>query len=54
MRWLALCCALLPGLLMAPAQAKERLLWLVRDLPPFTVFEGTERARVLSTRCCRN
>jgi len=45
MRSLALCCALLLALLMAPAQAKERLLWLVRDLPPFTVFEGTEKGQ---------
>lgn len=43
MRSLALCCALLLALLAAPAQAKERLLWLVRDLPPFTVYEGTEK-----------
>ncbi|MFJ4350921.1 TIGR02285 family protein [Pseudomonas sp. NPDC089428] len=43
MRSLALCCALLLALLVAPAQAKERLLWLVRDLPPFTVYEGTEK-----------
>lgn len=45
MRSLALCCALLLALLTAPAQAKERLLWLVRDLPPFTVFEGTEKGQ---------
>ncbi|MFJ4064890.1 TIGR02285 family protein [Pseudomonas sp. NPDC089996] len=42
---LALCCALLLALLTAPAQAKERLLWLVRDLPPFTVFEGTQKGK---------
>ena len=45
MRSLALCCALLLALLAAPAQAKERLLWLVRDLPPFTVYEGTEKGQ---------
>ncbi|QHG66687.1 TIGR02285 family protein [Pseudomonas putida] len=45
MRWLALCCALLLALLVAPAHAKERLLWLVRDLPPFTVFEGSEKGQ---------
>lgn len=39
LRWLltlALICALLPGV----ATAKEKLLWLIRDLPPFTIFEG--------------
>lgn len=35
--------ALLCGLLPAMAEAKERLLWLVRDLPPFTIFEGPEK-----------
>lgn len=30
---------------MPPAHAKERLLWLVRDLPPFTIFEGTEQGQ---------
>lgn len=45
MRLLPLCCALLFTLQMAPVQAKERLLWLVRDLPPFTVFEGSEKGR---------
>ncbi|MGE8112296.1 MULTISPECIES: TIGR02285 family protein [Pseudomonas] len=45
MRSLALCCALLLAPLVTPAHAKERLLWLVRDLPPFTVFEGTEKGQ---------
>jgi len=45
MRPLAVCCALLLALLMAPAQAKERLLWLVRDLPPFTVYEGSDKGQ---------
>ncbi|WP_033728171.1 TIGR02285 family protein [Pseudomonas parafulva] len=39
---LALLCGLLPTLLCQPAAARERLLWLVRDMPPFTVFEGPE------------
>jgi hypothetical protein len=30
---------------MPSAHAKERLFWLVRDLPPFTIFEGPGRAR---------
>ncbi|WP_449434621.1 TIGR02285 family protein [Pseudomonas putida] len=37
--------ALLCGLLVLPAHAKERILWLVRDLPPFTIFEGPEQGR---------
>jgi uncharacterized protein (TIGR02285 family) len=45
MRSLALCGALLLASLVAPAQAKERLLWLVRDLPPFTVFEGADKSQ---------
>jgi uncharacterized protein (TIGR02285 family) len=45
MRSLALCCALLLAPLVTPAHAKERLLWLVRDLPPFTVFEGSEKGQ---------
>ncbi|MDH0648413.1 TIGR02285 family protein [Pseudomonas sp. GD03858] len=38
--------ALLCLLLLLTGQtvaAKERLLWLVRDLPPFTIFEGPEK-----------
>ncbi|MFJ9991258.1 TIGR02285 family protein [Pseudomonas putida] len=27
------------------AQARERLTWLVRDLPPFTIFEGAEKGQ---------
>ncbi|MDR6713899.1 uncharacterized protein (TIGR02285 family) [Pseudomonas hunanensis] len=34
-------CTLLPFM----AEAKERLLWLVRDLPPFTIFEGPEKGQ---------
>ncbi|MFJ2981401.1 MULTISPECIES: TIGR02285 family protein [unclassified Pseudomonas] len=45
MRMLALLCGLLFGIVGAPAQAKERLLWLVRDLPPFTIFEGAEKGQ---------
>ena len=45
MRPLALLCGLLLAIAIAPAQAKERLLWLVRDLPPFTIFEGEEKGQ---------
>ncbi|MDF0730457.1 TIGR02285 family protein [Pseudomonas entomophila] len=38
-------CALLPLLAMQAAQARERLLWLVRDLPPFTIFEGEQKGQ---------
>ncbi|MFK3684754.1 TIGR02285 family protein [Pseudomonas sp. NPDC088890] len=41
LRPLILLCALLPVI----AEAKERLLWLVRDLPPFTIFEGPEKGQ---------
>lgn len=41
LRTLILLCALLP----VAAEAKERLLWLVRDLPPFTIFEGPEKGQ---------
>jgi len=30
---------------LTPVQARERLLWLVRDLPPFTIFEGAEKGQ---------
>jgi len=40
MRALPMLCGLLLAMAIAPVQAKERLLWLVRDLPPFTIFEG--------------
>jgi len=45
LRTLLLLCALLPALAVPHAAAKERLLWLVRDLPPFTIFEGTEKGQ---------
>ncbi|MFT0868732.1 TIGR02285 family protein [Pseudomonas sp. CAM1A] len=35
-----LLCLVLGALAAQTAGAKERLLWLVRDLPPFTIFEG--------------
>lgn len=43
LRHLVLLCGLLPALLLQPASAKERLFWLVRDLPPFTILEGPEK-----------
>lgn len=45
LRQLALLCGLLPTLLLQPASAKERIFWLVRDLPPFTIFEGPEKGQ---------
>lgn len=42
---LVLLCGLLPALLLQPASAKERLFWLVRDLPPFTILEGPEKGQ---------
>lgn len=41
LRHLILLCGLLPALLLQPVSAKERIVWLVRDLPPFTIFHGT-------------
>ncbi|SPO53655.1 conserved exported protein of unknown function [Pseudomonas sp. JV551A1] len=45
LRHLVLLCGLLPALLLQTASAKERLFWLVRDLPPFTILEGPEKGR---------
>jgi len=45
LRYLMLLCGLLPALLLQPANARERIFWLVRDLPPFTIFEGPERGQ---------
>jgi len=45
LRHLALLCGLLPALVAQPATAKERLFWLMRDLPPFTIFEGPEKGQ---------
>ncbi|MFJ4346978.1 TIGR02285 family protein [Pseudomonas sp. NPDC089401] len=36
---------LLLALAVPGVQAKERILWLVRDLPPFTVFEGPRKGQ---------
>jgi len=44
-RHLILLCGLLPALLLQPVSAKERIFWLVRDLPPFTVFDGPEKGQ---------
>ncbi|TDJ77737.1 TIGR02285 family protein [Pseudomonas putida] len=38
-------CALLLALTLQPVAAKERLIWLVRDLPPFTIFDGSEKGQ---------
>ncbi|MDG9874288.1 TIGR02285 family protein [Pseudomonas juntendi] len=45
LRPLVLLCGLMAALLLHPASAKERLFWLVRDLPPFTIFDGPEQGR---------
>ncbi|WP_085587606.1 MULTISPECIES: TIGR02285 family protein [unclassified Pseudomonas] len=45
LRHLVLLCGLLPALLLQPATAKERIFWLVRDLPPFTILEGPEKGQ---------
>jgi len=44
-RHLILLCGLLPALLLQPVSAKERIFWLVRDLPPFTIFAGPEKGQ---------
>lgn len=36
---------MLAALLAPPAQARERLLWLVRELPPFTISEGSAKGQ---------
>lgn len=43
MRLCVLLCALL--LPWQQGQARERLTWLVRDLPPFTILEGQEKGQ---------
>jgi len=45
MRKLANLLILLCGMLPLLTQAKERLIWLVRDLPPFTIFEGEAKGQ---------
>lgn len=41
----ALLCLLLIAFTGQMAEARERLLWLVRDLPPFTIFEGSAKGQ---------
>lgn len=45
LRHLILLCGLLLALLLQPVSAKERIFWLVRDLPPFTIFAGPEKGQ---------
>ncbi|WP_371925217.1 TIGR02285 family protein [Pseudomonas sp. H9] len=40
-----LSCTLLGASLPGAAWAKERMLWLLRDLPPLTVFEGSSKGQ---------
>jgi len=40
-----LLCLLLTALSAQSAEARERLQWLVRDLPPFTIFEGPAKGQ---------
>lgn len=44
-RWLLHLCAPLLGLLPLPTQAAQTLIWLVRDLPPLTIFEGPQKGQ---------
>ncbi|AIG05067.1 putative lipoprotein [Pseudomonas fluorescens] len=37
--------ALLPGVWPLSGQAQDTLTWVVRDLPPMTVFEGPQKGR---------
>ena len=44
--WLALTlCTLLSASLSASVWAKEHLFWLLRDLPPLTIFEGSSKGQ---------
>ncbi|CAG8866079.1 hypothetical protein PS627_01874 [Pseudomonas fluorescens] len=46
LRWvLALLLGLAPLLSSPAAQARDRLFWLLRDLPPFTIFEGDQKGQ---------
>lgn len=45
LRLSALAGLLLSTLAAQPAHARERLLWLVRDLPPFTIFDGAAQGQ---------
>ncbi|PSS49045.1 TIGR02285 family protein [Pseudomonas sp. BBP2017] len=38
-------CTLLGASMPGIASARERLLWVLRDLPPLTVFEGTSKGQ---------
>ncbi|UVL20358.1 TIGR02285 family protein [Pseudomonas sp. B21-044] len=40
-----LLCLVFSALAAQSAEARERLLWLVRDLPPFTIFEGPAKGQ---------
>jgi uncharacterized protein (TIGR02285 family) len=40
-----LLCLVFSALAAQLAEARERLLWLVRDLPPFTIFEGPAKGQ---------
>ena len=44
-RWLLHLCAPLLALLPLPTQAAQTLIWLVRDLPPLTIFEGPQKGQ---------
>jgi uncharacterized protein (TIGR02285 family) len=44
-RWLLRLCAPLLGLFPLPTQAAQTLIWLVRDLPPLTIFEGPQKGQ---------
>lgn len=43
--FLALLLGLAPLLSSPLAQAKDRVFWLLRDLPPFTIFEGDQKGQ---------
>lgn len=45
LRHLILLCGLLLALLLQPVSAKERIFWLVRDLPPFTILQARKKAK---------
>lgn len=42
---LALLLGVVPLLSSPAGQAKDRLYWLLRDLPPFTIFEGEKKGQ---------
>ncbi|WP_414704903.1 TIGR02285 family protein [Pseudomonas sp.] len=45
-RWFLMLLMSAAPLLTSPAvQAKDRLFWLLRDLPPFTIFEGGQQGQ---------